>query len=283
MTRSSASRVSMNLLEETKHLLRTNRIVPNKFLGQNFMVDDSVFELLNEYASLNENDVVLDIGAGLGFLTRFLAGNCCRVVAVECDPQLARILQEQLVDLSNVKVIPRNILKADVSGFNKAVSIPPYRISSKLMMWLFARRLDSAVMVLQREFADRLVACVGRKNYGWLTVLTYFCSECDLLDEVLKASFYPRPKVGSVIARLVFRKEPPFDVKEQDVFFNLVRTFFTQRNRKVRNAALSYLKITGSKSSSDSKIIAARLPFRDTRVRDLAPEDFGELTDAITQ
>jgi 16S rRNA (adenine1518-N6/adenine1519-N6)-dimethyltransferase len=180
-------------------------------------------------------------------------------------------------------VIPGNILKADVSGFNKAVSIPPYRISSKLMMWLFARRLDSAVLVLQREFADRLVACAGNKNYGWLTVLTYFCSECELLDEVPKASFYPRPKVDSVIARLVFRKEPPFNVKEQDVFFNLVRTFFTQRNRKVRNAALSYLKITGSKSSTDSKIIAASLPFCDTRVRDLAPEDFGELTDALTQ
>lgn len=272
----------MSLLERTKYLLRSNRIFPNKFLGQNFMIDESMFEYLSDCVSLNKRDIVLDIGAGLGILTRFLASKCSRVLAIESDPKLTRILHEQLAELHNVAIVQGNILKADVSGFNKVVSIPPYQISSRLMQWLFGRQFDSAVLILQKEFANRLVARVGSKDYGWLTVLTYFYSESELLDEIPKTSFYPQPKVDSVIVRLVPREEPPFHIKEQDSFVRLVRMLFTQRNRKVRNAALSYLKIASSKVSTDSKTIAAKLPFHDKRVRDLAPEDFGELTDAFT-
>lgn len=272
----------MSLLERTKHLLRSNRIVPKKFLGQNFMIDESTFECLSGCISLNKRDIVLDVGAGLGILTGFLANRCSRVLAVESDPRLARILHEQLAELHNVAIVEGNILKVDVSGFNKVVSIPPYQISSRLMLWLFSRRFDSAVLILQKEFANRLVARVGSKDYSWLTVLTCFYLESELLDEIPKTSFYPQPKVDSVIVRLVPREEPPFHVKEQDSFVRLVRTLFTQRNRKVRNATLSYLKIVSSKVSTDSETIATKLPFHDRRVRDLAPEDFGELTYALT-
>jgi 16S rRNA (adenine1518-N6/adenine1519-N6)-dimethyltransferase len=272
----------MSLLERTKHLLRSNRIVPNKFLGQNFMIDESTFECLSVSASLNKKDIVLDIGAGLGILTRFLADRCSRVLAVESDPRLARVLHEQLAELHNVSIVEGSILKIDVSGFNKVVSIPPYQISSRLMQWLFSRRFDSAVLILQKEFADRLVAPIGSRDYGWLTVLTCFHFEAELLDGISKTSFYPQPKVDSVIVRLVPREEPPFHIKEQESFVRLVRMLFTQRNRKIRKAILSYLKIAGLKVSADSKTIATKLPFHDRRVRDLAPEDFGELTDAFT-
>ncbi len=271
----------MSLLERTKHLLRSNRIVPNKFLGQNFMIDRSIFECLSDCASLNKNDIVLDIGAGLGILTRFLADKCSRVLAVESDPRLARVLHEQLAEFHNVSIVKGNILKVDVSVFNKVVSIPPYQISSRLMLWLFDKRHSCAVLVFQKEFACRLVAAVGSDDYGWLTVLAYFYSECELLDDIPRTSFHPQPKVDSVIVRLVPKKEQPFPVKEQDGFAKLVRMLFTQRNRKVRNAAIPYLRTILSKNSTDANATAAGLPFHDRRVRELAPEDFGELANAF--
>ena len=272
----------MSLLEKTKHALRNNRIVPNKLLGQNFTVDEEIFERLSEHVSLSEEDVALDIGAGLGFLTRFLAERCSQVLAVESDPNLVRILHERLADLGNVNVIQGNILKLDVSGFNKIVSIPPYQISSRLMLWLFGKHLDSAVMVFQKEFANRLVASVGSEDYGWLTVLSYFYLECELFEEVPRTSFFPQPEIDSTIVRLLPRREPPFDVSNRDSFTKLIRSLFTQRNRKVRNAALPLLKTGKPSITADIKAMALKLPFRDRRVRELAPEDFGELADALT-
>ena len=122
---------------ETKRLLRTFRIVPNRLLGQNFMVDPSLFPKLVDYASLDKTDVVLDAGAGFGFLTRFLANKCKSVLAVEKDPRVATVLREQLRGLANVTVIEGDVLKTAIPNFSKVVSIPPYQISSRLLLWLF--------------------------------------------------------------------------------------------------------------------------------------------------
>src|SRR3972149_7775458 len=119
-------------LSETKSLLRTHRILPNKLLGQNFLVDSSVFAKLAEHASLTGDDVVLDVGAGFGFLTRFLANKCKGVVAVEKDPRVAAVLREQLRGLANVTVIEGDMLKVAVPDFSKVISIPPYYLSSRL-------------------------------------------------------------------------------------------------------------------------------------------------------
>ncbi len=245
------------------------------------MIDSNVFEHLSEYASLNNDDIVLEVGAGLGMLTRFLSNKCSQVFAVENDPRLVRVLHEQLVDLHNVSIIEGNILKIDVPEFSKLVSIPPYQISSRLMLWLFDKRHSCAVLVFQKEFANRLVASVGSDDYGWLTVLAYFYSECELLDGIPRTSFHPQPKVDSVIVRLAPKKVQPFPVKDQPSFAKLVRMLFPQRNRKVRNAAIPYLRTILLKNSTDANAIAARLPFHDRRVRELAPEDFGELANAF--
>jgi 16S rRNA (adenine1518-N6/adenine1519-N6)-dimethyltransferase len=151
-------------VSETKQLLRTFRIVPNRLLGQNFMVDSSIFPKLSDYASLNKADVVLDAGAGFGFLTRFLANKCKSVMAVEKDPRVAEVLREQLKGLANVTAIEGDVLKVAVPSFSKVVSIPPYQISSRLIMWLFDRNFECAVLVLQKEFAGRLVASMGSED-----------------------------------------------------------------------------------------------------------------------
>ena len=120
-------------LRETKRLLRTFRIVPNKVLGQNFMVEPSLFAKLTEYAALGQYDVVLDAGAGFGFLTRFMADKCKAVVAVEKDPRVAAVLLVQVKNCTNVTVVEGDVLKAELPAFNKVVAIPPYYLSSHLV------------------------------------------------------------------------------------------------------------------------------------------------------
>ncbi len=271
----------MSLLETTKSLLQTHQIVPNRLLGQNFTIEPSVFQTMVDHASLCPDDVTLDIGAGLGFLTRFLASRCKKVLAVEADKRLMMILRGQLDDTSKVEVIEGNILRVQVPAFSKIISIPPYQISSQLLPWLFDKHFDCGVMILQKEFANRLVAPAGSREYGWLTVLTYYFMNCELLDNVPRWLFYPSPKVGSVIVRLVPKRPLPFALKDEELFTRLVQTIFTQRNRRVRNAVLPFLQdIYGRKAKKFMKIDDV-LPFHDKRVRELAPEDFGELANAF--
>ncbi len=163
------------------------------------MVEPSLYPKLCTYAALKSADVVLDAGAGFGWLTCFLADKCKAVVAVEKDPQVAEVLREQVKGLGNVTVIEGDVLKVALPPFNKVIAIPPYYLSSHLVTWLLERKIDCAVLILQKEFADRLVAAVGSEEYGWLTVVTHQSAEVELLDAVPKAMFYPQPEVDSVI------------------------------------------------------------------------------------
>lgn len=273
----------MSLLEEAKSLLRRHRIHPNRRLGQNFMIDPQMLRCMMDYASLDSIDVVLDVGAGLGYLTSFLARECKSVLAIELDIRLVKVLQEQLKDLPNIEIIDGDVLKVQIPQFNKVVSIPPYNISSSLLLWLLGKTFDCAVLVFQNEFANRLVAPLGRDDYGWLTVVAYYYVMVELLDEVPKWMFYPQPEVSSVIVRLKPKRPPPFTLKNEALFKQLVKTLFTRRNRKVRNAVLPFIKGMHLTSRKDATKLADSLLFHDRKVRELAPEDFGELTNALTK
>ena len=271
----------MNLLEETRHLLRLYHFSPKKRLGQNFIVDGSILQRLLSYASITSKDLVLEVGAGFGFLTRLLAEKCEKVIAVEVDRNLVKVLERQLNNLENVELIEGNILKVPVPTFNKVVSIPPYSISSPMLFWLLERKFDCAVLMFQKEFAERLAASVGSKDYGRLTVTTYYFADTELLEHVPRRMFYPSPKVDSIVVRLKPHK-PPFTVEDKETFFELVRVMFTQRNKKVRNAVIPFLRkrnITGKEALQ----LADSLSFHYKRVWELAPEDFGALSNEIIQ
>ena len=270
-------------LNETKRLLRTFRVAPNKLMGQNFMIEPSLYSKLSEYALLRQSDVVLDAGAGFGFLTRFLASKCKAVVAVEKDPRIGEVLREQVKDLGNVTVVEGDVLKVDLPEFNKVVAIPPYYLSSHLVTWLLQRKIDCALLILQREFASRLVAAVGSEDYGWITVLACHDGKVELLDEVPKTMFYPQPKVDSVIVRLTPWKTAPFSVKDEVFFNRLVRWLFTQRNKKLGNVLVSFLKTGRRLDKEEAKKLAATAPFSGKRVRELAPRDFGVIANAFTE
>ena len=270
----------MMSISETKRLLRKYRIVPNKLLGQNFMTDASIFPLLSDYASLNKTDVVLDAGAGFGFLTRFLANKCKAVIAVEKDPRIAEVLREQLKGINNVTIVRDDVLRAKLPEFNKVVSIPPYYLSSRLLTWLLEQKIECAVLILQKDFARRLVAAVGSEDYGWLTVITYHSAKVELFDAVPNSLFYPPPEVDSVIVRLAPWSIAPFEVKNKEFFRRMVKYLFTQRNKKLRNALVSFIAST-LKIGKDAENLVISLPLSQQRVRKLPPEVFGALANAL--
>jgi len=269
----------INLLQRAKHLLRLYGFFPKKRLGQHFTVNSDMLQRLVSHASITKDDIVLEVGAGLGFLTQLLSSKCKKVIAVEVDPKIVRILRKQLHSLQNVDLIEGDILKVSLPPFNKVVSAPPYSISSPLLFRLLERNFDWAVLILQKEFAERLAASVGSKDYGRLTVTIYYRADVELLDYVPRTMFYPPPDVDSMMVRLKPRGSP-FQVDDEETFFELVRTLFTQRNKKVRNALIPFLRkreITGKEAVelADSTIYSAK------RVRELAPEDFGILANEL--
>jgi len=265
----------MSLLEEAKLLLRRYRISPKKSFGQHFMIDPSIFQRLADYASLNRDDVVLDIGAGLGFLTSFLADKCRNVVAVEPDDGIMQVLQERLKGVANARLIRGSVLNTAIPSFSKVVSFPPYGISSHLLLWLFRRDFECAVLIFQKEFVGRMVTSVGSEDYGWLTVVTYHSVDVEVLEDVPRWMFYPQPEVDSVVVRLRPRKPHPFTLNNEVSFTQFVQALFTRRNRKIRNAILSFTK--------NPEEMTKALLFLDKRVRELAPEDFGVLANAFTK
>jgi 16S rRNA (adenine1518-N6/adenine1519-N6)-dimethyltransferase len=181
-----------------------------------------------------------------------------------------------------VTIIEGDVLKSALPEFNKVIAIPPYYLSSRLITWLVELRIDCAVLILQREFANRLVAEVSTEDYGWLTILTYQHAEVELFDIVPKEAFYPQPEVDSVIVSLKPRSKKPFEVKNQLFFRQMVKWLFTQRNKKVGKAIIPFLKTTLKLNKQDAEKLALTLPFHEIRARVLAPEDFGALSDAIS-
>jgi len=272
----------MDYLGRTKRLLHVYRVYPKKRLGQHFMTDSALLQRMIAYAALNNKDVVLEVGAGLGFLTRLLSQRCKKVVAVEIDPKLIQALRKQLQDIENIELIDGDVLKASIPPFNKVVSTPPYSISSSLLFWLLERPFDLAILTFQKEFAERLAAPVGSKDYSRLTVTTYYWADAELLDYVPRTAFYPSPDVDSLVVRLKPKPKPPFKVRDKQAFFELVQAVFTQRNKKLRNAILLFFQKRGI-AKEKAQELADSLTFYDKRVRELAPEDFGALANEIIE
>jgi 16S rRNA (adenine1518-N6/adenine1519-N6)-dimethyltransferase len=269
-------------IEETQQLLQRFQITPNKLLGQNFMVEPSFYPKLAGYAELAKSDVVLDAGAGFGFLARFLSDKCRGVVAVEKDSQIAQVLHKQTGNLGNVEVVEGDVLKTDLPKFNKAIAAPPYYLSSKLVLFLLAHKVDCAVLIVQKEFADRLAAKVGREDYSWLTVTVYHKAQVELLDLVPKDMFYPQPEVDSVILRLKPWQMSPFTVKDEVFFGKMVKWLFTERNKKLANALEPFIKSTLKMNKQEFQKIIHASPYREMRPRELTPEQFGALANAFT-
>jgi 16S rRNA (adenine1518-N6/adenine1519-N6)-dimethyltransferase len=268
--------------DQIERLLQQNKISPNKVLGQNFMIEPLYYPKLCKYAALDESDVVLDAGAGFGFLAKFLSSKCKAVLAVEKDPQVASALRSQVKCLRNVTVIEGDVFKAVLPRFNKVIALPPYYLSSQLVTWILDRKVECAVLVVQKEFAQRIVAEIGSEEYGWLTVVTAQKAESQLLDEVPKEMFYPLPEVDSVILSLKPYTTVPFDIKDETFSLRLTKWLFTERNRKLAKALTLFLKSNLELNKQVVEKIVQNQRYHDRRVRELSPKDFGEIANALS-
>jgi 16S rRNA (adenine1518-N6/adenine1519-N6)-dimethyltransferase len=240
-------------------------------LGQNFLIDPNIAQLEIEYADLKKSDVVLEVGPGKGILTNLLAKKVNKVIAVEIDEKLIKSLKEILP--SNVILIKNDVIKLNFENlpkFNKVVSNLPYQISSPFTFKLLDYNFDLAILIYQKEFADRIIAKPGNKKYSRLSVNVYYKSECRLLRTISKNVFYPIPRVDSAIVELVPRKIPAFFVENEIFFKDLVKTLFSNRRKKIKNIIKDKYTYNLNNSYYGNK-----------RVDNLTPEEIGMISDIV--
>lgn len=268
------------MLSETKRLLKLFDIRPKKLLSQSFIVSIDLIRDIIDSSLLSSSDIVLEIGAGLGTLTRFLADRAGEVVAIEVDPRLFRVLKWVLRGYDNVKLICGDALKIDFPPVDKVISNLPFKISSPITFKLIeGPKFNFAVLTYQREFADRLVAEPGAAQYGRLTVAASLFARVELVRYASRFCFYPPPSVDVAVVK-VHPKMKSLDDDER-FLLELLRYFFSQRNRKLRSPLLRYLVKVKNLSKSRSMGILGSVPYSEYRVRDLSPKQFLEVARII--
>ena len=236
-------------MKSPRELLRAGGIRPRKSMGQHFLADPNVAALIVRRAQLGPDDVVLEIGAGLGALTLPLAAQVKQVLAVEPDRRIAALLGNELLaaGVSNVTIIEKDILKCDIealagkSGASlKVVGNLPYHISSQVLIRLihFREVVDTAFLTFQKEVAERLMAKPGGKSYGRLSVLIQYCAKIYPVVSVAASAFFPKPKVDSQVVGIEFQHPVSFQSTDERFLFQVVKAAFGKRRKTLRNALL---------------------------------------------
>ncbi|MDD5560504.1 MAG: 16S rRNA (adenine(1518)-N(6)/adenine(1519)-N(6))-dimethyltransferase RsmA [Candidatus Omnitrophica bacterium] len=226
-------------------------VKPKKSLGQNFLLDKNIQGKIISACGLTKEDIVLEIGSGMGNLTKYLAMNAKRVYALELDRRLFPQLERELNVFPNCRILKCDILKFDIGKFLKKEQVDqkiivigniPYYISSPIIEHLILHRadIDAAFMTVQKEFARRVNAGAGSKEYGSFSCFVQYFALTKVIFEIKKGSFCPSPKVDSCFLSLKFRHEPAVKVKNQELFFKLIRRAFNQRRKTLRNSLAGF-------------------------------------------
>lgn len=219
----------------------------SKSLGQNFLIDKNIRDQIVEGSMIGPDDLVIEIGPGVGVLTQLLAEHAAQVIAIEIDRSLIPILKETLEDYPNTKVINEDVLRCDLKeliaahqpkGAVRFVGNLPYYITTPIIMKILEDRVpaDSITVMVQKEVADRLQSLPGKKTYGAITVAVQYYCEVSKVVSAPKEVFYPRPKVDSTVIRLDIRKECPVKLLDEAAFFAVVKAGFGQRRKTLHNA-----------------------------------------------
>ena len=251
------SKGNESLSKATKSILNKYRIRLNKNLGQNYLIDNNKRNQIINFGDISKEDIVLEIGAGIGTLTIELAKKAKKVIAIEQDSNICKILNQRLKDekIDNVELINDDALKIEFPKFNKIVSNLPYQISSPITFKFLDYDFDLAILMYQKEFGERMNGEVGSKNYSRLSAMLYFKCDVKLLSDVSCESFIPKPKVDSVVMGLT-PKESKIDSKDFNIYSKFTKALFQHRNKKIRNALIDSRHIV---SNLDKKEIKKRL------------------------
>lgn len=282
---------SLGNARNTIEILQKYNFRLQKKFGQNFLIDNNILEKIIDAAQVTQEDCVLEIGPGIGTMTRCLAERAKKVVAVEIDKNLIPILQETLMDHPNVTVVHSDILKVDINHIVeeenggrpiKVVANLPYYITTPIIMALFENHIaiQSITIMVQKEVADRMQAGPGSKDYGALSLAVQYYAKPEVITKVPASCFMPKPNVDSTVIRLTKYEKPPVEVKSEAYLFAVIRASFNQRRKTLVNGLVNADKLGVNKEKIIEILEQMGLPPA-MRGEALTLAQFAELSNAL--
>ena len=277
--------------QRTIEVIKKYEFCFQKKFGQNFLIDGHVLDKIIAGAGVTKDDMVLEIGPGIGTMTQYLAEAAGKVVAVEIDRNLLPILQETLADYDNVKVIHADVLSLDLEKLVqeenggrpiKVVANLPYYITTPIIMALFEQHvpLANVTVMVQKEVAARMKSGPGSKDYGALSLAVQYYAEPYIVANVPCNCFMPRPNVDSAVIRLTRYEEPPVQVKDEKMLFKIIRASFNQRRKTLQNGLNNSSELNFTKDQIAATIAEAGFS-PSVRGEALTLEQFAKLTDIL--
>lgn len=277
--------------QRTIEVIKKYEFCFQKKFGQNFLIDGHVLDRIIAGAGVTKDDMVLEIGPGIGTMTQYLAEAAGKVVAVEIDRNLLPILQETLADYDNVKVIHADVLSLDLEKLVqeendgrpiKVVANLPYYITTPIIMALFEQHvpLANVTVMVQKEVAARMKSGPGSKDYGALSLAVQYYAEPYIVANVPCNCFMPRPNVDSAVIRLTRYEEPPVQVKDERMLFKIIRASFNQRRKTLQNGLNNSSELNFTKDQIAAAIAEAGFS-PSVRGEALTLEQFAKLTDIL--
>lgn len=279
--------------KKTIEIIQKYEFAFQKKFGQNFLIDTHVLDKIIVAAGVTKDDMVLEIGPGIGTMTQYLAEAAGQVVAVEIDTNLIPILKETLQEYDNITVINEDILKVDINRlaeeYNegrpiKVVANLPYYITTPIIMGLFESGvpIDNITVMVQKEVADRMQEGPGSKDYGALSLAVQYYAEPYIVANVPPNCFIPRPNVGSAVIRLTRHRKPPVEVQDPALMFRLIRASFNQRRKTLQNGLNNSPEIAYPKERIIAAIESLGVPAT-VRGEALTLEQFAQLANYFTE
>jgi len=238
---------TLGIPKNTIEILQKYDFVFQKKFGQNFLIDTHVLDKIIRESNITKEDMVLEVGPGIGTMTQYLCESARKVIAVEIDKALIPILSDTLSEYDNVRVINEDILKVDINKIvreendNKPIKVVanlPYYITTPIIMGLFESHvpIESITIMVQKEVADRMKVGPGTKDYGALSLAVQYYAEPEIIANVPPNCFMPRPNVSSSVIKLTRHKTPPVQAKDEKLMFKLIRASFNQRRKTLQNS-----------------------------------------------
>jgi len=275
-------------MESPLKILKRHRIRPVKRLGQSFLVDNNITSRIVGASKIGGDDTVVEIGAGLGAMTSMIAERAKKVIALEIDPKLVNVLNEELKEISNIEIIHTDVLRYDFSspirgeGRIKVIGNIPYNVSSQILFRLieFRDHISSATLMFQKEVADRITAPPGTKEYGILSVIISMYAVLSRVMTVPASCFYPKPKVASAVLKMDMRERPLYPLENHDIFIETVKTAFSKRRKTLANNLKGMDAVCSGDMDVSSLLDEAGIDGR-RRGETLTVEEFGRLAETI--
>lgn len=282
-----------NILEETRFIMKKYNIKANKNLGQNFLINEEVVTNIVDCSNIDKQDLVIEIGPGLGTLTKYLLEKAGKVICIELDTKMLQILKDRFSLYNNFELINNDVLKVDLKNIIekekaegkiknvKIVANLPYYITTPIIMKLLEEELEleSITVMIQKEVADRLIAIPGEKNTGAITYAVYYYATSETIMEVPNSSFIPEPAVTSKIIKLNIRKEPIVTPKNKEKMFKVIKCTFMQKRKTLLNS-LTNNKIFENKNQGIELLKSLQIN-ENIRPEELTLEQFEKISDNL--